>query len=145
MLEASISSGATASGKRWRRRTGRLLLLAALLIWMGTAYWHTHKPLPDGVRLETQWQTLAQSDSRFIADITTADAYGRPILSHAIFDEVLQVVRSAREFLVLDYFLFNPHQGALEKATAQLVSQALSFGRRQLRKPGAPSQEHTGA
>jgi phosphatidylserine/phosphatidylglycerophosphate/cardiolipin synthase-like enzyme len=124
MLEASISSGATASGKRWGRRTGRVLLLVALAIWMGTAYWHTHKPLPEGVRLETQWQTLAQSDSRFIADITTADAYGRPILSHAIFDEVLQLVRSAREFLVLDYFLFNPHQGALEDQ--QVPMRALS-------------------
>lgn len=53
-----------------------------------------------------------EGDIEFIADITSADAYGRPILSQAIFDEVLGVVRSGRDFLVLDYFLFNDQRGA---------------------------------
>jgi phosphatidylserine/phosphatidylglycerophosphate/cardiolipin synthase-like enzyme len=111
MLEASISSGASTSGKPWRQRAGRLLLLAALSIWLATAFWHTHKSLPQGTRVASQWYTVAPGGTTFIADITTADAYGRPILSHAIFDEVLQIVRSAREFLVLDYFLFNDSRG----------------------------------
>jgi phosphatidylserine/phosphatidylglycerophosphate/cardiolipin synthase-like enzyme len=112
MLEASISSATSAPGRPWRQRAGRLLLLAALTIWLVTAYWHTHKSLPDGAHVESQWYTLPSEDAKFIADVTTADAYGRPVLSHAIFDEVLQVVRSAREFLVLDYFLFNDSHGA---------------------------------
>ena len=53
-----------------------------------------------------------EGDIEFIADITSADAYGRPILSQAIFDEVIGVVRSAHDFLVLDYFLFNDQRGA---------------------------------
>jgi phosphatidylserine/phosphatidylglycerophosphate/cardiolipin synthase-like enzyme len=47
----------------------------------------------------------------FIPDVTSADAYGRPVVSQGIFDQVLKVVRSARHFIVLDYFLFND-QGA---------------------------------
>ena len=111
MLEASISAGALSKENRWRRRTGRLLLSVLLAIWMATAYHHTHKALQPGTRLEGPWYSIPTSDTTFIADVTTADAYGRPILSHAIFDEVLRVIGSAREFLVLDYFLFNDAQG----------------------------------
>lgn len=111
MLEASISSGASASGKPWRQRAGRLVLLATLSIWLITAFWHTHKSIPDGARVESPWYTAPTDNTTFIADITTADAYGRPVVSHAIFDEVFQIVASAREFLVLDYFLFNNSRG----------------------------------
>lgn len=89
------------------------MLIACVLLLGGTAYWQTHKPLPEGVRIATPWFNLPSQNITFIADITTADAYGRPVLSHAIFDDVLKLVRSAREFLVLDFFLFNQH-GSLE-------------------------------
>jgi len=110
MLEASITSGASALDKRWRRRTGRLVIVALLGVWLVTAYYHTHKTLQPGTRLEGPWYTVPLDNTIFIADISTADAYGRPILSHAIFDEVLRTIGSAREFLVLDYFLFNDSQ-----------------------------------
>ena len=51
------------------------------------------------------------ADVSFIADITAADAYGRAVMSQAIFDQVLDVVRGAQRFLVIDYFLFNAHRG----------------------------------
>ena len=56
----------------------------------------------------------------FIADITSADAYGRAIGSQAIFDETLKVVRGAREFLVLDYFMFNSRRGDLDASSPLL-------------------------
>jgi hypothetical protein len=111
MLEASISAEASSKGNRWRRRSGRIVLWILLAVWAATAYYHTHKALQPGTRVEGPWYSIPTNDTTFIADVTTADAYGRPILSHAIFDEVLRVVGSAREFLVLDYFLFNDAQG----------------------------------
>jgi phosphatidylserine/phosphatidylglycerophosphate/cardiolipin synthase-like enzyme len=59
---------------------------------------------------------VAPRDLTFIADITSADAYGRLNSSQAIFDDVLKVVRSARKFIVLDYFLFNSELGMPEGA-----------------------------
>jgi HKD family nuclease len=97
---------------RRRRLWRKVVLLVFLAAWGGTSYWHTHKPLPEGTHVESPWQAVPMQDVAFIADITTADAYGRPILSQAIFDEVLRIVRSARQILVLDYFLFNNHRGA---------------------------------
>jgi hypothetical protein len=94
---------ATRRSRLWRR----VILLTVAVLWAGTAYWQANKPLPAGVHIESQWYPLAAKDITFIADITSADAYGRPVVSQAIFDEVLGVVRSARKFVVLDYFLFN--------------------------------------
>jgi phosphatidylserine/phosphatidylglycerophosphate/cardiolipin synthase-like enzyme len=63
---------------------------------------------------------MPTQDITFIADITSADAYGRSISSQAIFDETLKIVRSAREFLVLDYFMFNNRRGDLDPTSPLL-------------------------
>ena len=84
-----------------------MILLALAGIWITTAYWQTNKPLPPGAHVDSPWYPIDARDVTFIADITSADAYGRPSVSQAIFDQVLGVVRSARKFVVLDYFLFN--------------------------------------
>jgi phosphatidylserine/phosphatidylglycerophosphate/cardiolipin synthase-like enzyme len=90
--------------------------LLILALWSGTAWWHTHKDLPPGTRIESEWREIPAGQVTFIADITAADAYGRPVMSHAIFDEVLSIVRGARRFLVLDFFLFNDHAGSAATA-----------------------------
>jgi hypothetical protein len=87
-----------------RLRRGRWVLVALLLAWLGTAYWQTHKALAPGTHLAPGWQPVPDSALTFVADLTSADAYGRPIVSHAIFDEMLSVVEAARSFVVLDYF-----------------------------------------
>ncbi len=100
--------------RTWRR----LALLAFLLAWTAMAYWQANKPLPDGAHVASPWVSVPGANVSFIADITAADAYGRPVVSQAIFDSVLQVVRSARRFIVLDYFLFN-NQGLASDPSGQ--------------------------
>lgn len=82
-----------------------------MLLWAATAYWQTNKPLPPGTHVDSPWAPLTPRAVTFIADITSADAYGRQNSSQAIFDEVLGVIRSAHKFIVLDYFLFNSTLG----------------------------------
>jgi phosphatidylserine/phosphatidylglycerophosphate/cardiolipin synthase-like enzyme len=97
-----------------RRRYRRVISTIVVGIWIALAAWETNKPLPPGVRTTSAWHTVPARDITFIADITSADAYGRSISSQAIFDETLKVIRSAREFLVLDYFMFNNRRGDLD-------------------------------
>ena len=97
------------------RKLRRWLLVAVLIAWGGVAYWHTHKPLLAGTHVNGPAVEVPADAIQLVADITAADAYGRPVLSQAIFDEVLSVVRSARQFLVLDYFLFNHQGGAIRQ------------------------------
>lgn len=109
---------ATRRSRMWRRAILGLLVV----LWIGTAYWQTTKPLPPGVHVDSPWYPMTPADVTFIADITSADAYGRQNTSQAIFDQVLGVIHSAREFIVLDYFLFNSQLGAPAAASQPLRS-----------------------
>ena len=93
--------------RKWRRLIG----LALLVLWGGTAVWETQKPLPAGTHTQGPWQVSSPADVSFIADITAADAYGRAVMSQNIFDQVLAIVHGAQRFLVVDYFLFNADRG----------------------------------
>ena len=103
---------------------------------------NTHKPLPPGTHIEGAWLDVPPRDLEFIADITAADAYGRRMLSQAIFDEVLGIVRSAREFLVLDYFLFNDQRGtaAQTHAGARAVARAARCADRAAARRSGPAR-----
>ena len=44
--------------------------------------------------------------------MTGADVFGAPVVRQQIFDAVLALIGDAREYLVLDFFLFNNQRGA---------------------------------
>ncbi|MBV8782670.1 MAG: phospholipase [Gammaproteobacteria bacterium] len=85
------------------RALPRLALLLLLAAWAAMGFWQTHKPLPPGTQLATRACPAGPEAVNFIADVSAADAYGRPVISAAILDEVLHAVRGARRFIVLDY------------------------------------------
>ena len=98
---------ATRRSRVWRR----VILWIFVALWAGTAYWQNNKPLPPGTHVDSAWTPITPRDVTFIADITSADAYGRQTSSQGIFDEVLSTIHRARKFIVLDYFLFNASLG----------------------------------
>ena len=109
---------------RWRR----IAILGLAAAWAGTAWWQAAKPLPPGMHITSAACTVPAPDIRFIADITAADAYGRPAVSQGIFDEVLRVVGGARRFIVLDYSRFGPAEGSppARRLVAQLTDALLA-------------------
>ena len=112
-----FSSRMSAAPSTRRPRYRRAITATLVGIWLVVAGWEANKPLPPGVRTTSAWHTVPAQDVTFIADITSADAYGRLVSSQAIFDETLKVVREAREFLVVDYFMFNSRHGDLDPAS----------------------------
>jgi len=111
---------ATRRSRVWRRA----ILWTLVALWVGTAYWETNKSLPPGIHVDSPWYPITAADVTFIADITSADAYGRQNSSQAIFDSVLGVIRGAHQFVVLDYFLFNSELGLPEGASPPLRQMA---------------------
>lgn len=103
---ASEPSGSRAAApiRRPRRSWPRTLIGAVLAIWLGTAFWETHKPLPPGAHTASDSYGVEPAGIRFIADVTAADGYGRPVESHAAFDAMLQAVRTARALILIDAF-----------------------------------------
>ena len=115
-----FSSRMSAAPVTRRRRYRRVASTIVVGVWIAVACWEAYKPLPPGVRTHSAWHSVPTENLTFIADITSADAYGRSVSSQAIFDETLKVVRTAREFLVLDYFMFNKRHGDLDPTSPLL-------------------------
>ena len=109
--DAPAAAAARAQQKR-RRLRRRVLGVAILAVWAALGLYQTNKPLPLGLRVSSIWTPVAASDLRLLIDTTTADPYGRAIVQQQIFDDILRVVAGAREFLLVDMFLFNPSRGA---------------------------------
>jgi len=95
-----------------KRRLGRKLFYAFLALWLAMALWNLYKPLPPGTHVRGAIVETPLNQLQFLADVTSADGFGTPVVSQQIFDAMLGVVAEAREYLVLDFFLFNGHRGA---------------------------------
>jgi phosphatidylserine/phosphatidylglycerophosphate/cardiolipin synthase-like enzyme len=110
---ANAPAAAAARAQQKRRRLRRRVLgVVIIALWAAIGFYQTNKPLPAGLRVASSWTPVAAADLRLLIDTTSADPYGRAIVQQQIFDELLRIVAGAREFLVVDMFLFNPWRGA---------------------------------
>ena len=110
-------------------RARSALALAFAAAWVVTGWWHVNKAPPAGTHVASAACAVPAQELRFIADITTADAYGRAVVTQGIFDEVLSVVRGARRFIVLDYSRFGAASGTgapQRRIAAELTETLLS-------------------
>ena len=93
-------------------------------MWLAVAWWQTHKSLPPGTHVATPACTVPTAGLAFIADVTTADAFGRPVVSQGIFDAVLGLIAHAHRLIVLDYGAFAG--AAKQEAPQRRVAAALT-------------------
>ncbi len=87
------------------------ILVVALLAWLATMAWQTHKPLPPGVHVSTASVMLPESEVHFLSDLTYQTPQGKRVSEQQIFDAVLAQVDAAQNFIVLDFFLINDDMG----------------------------------
>src|SRR5688572_5514564 len=125
--ESSIDTSPPPPAPRRKRRFGRLFAYGFLGLWLLTALWNLFKPLPDGVSVRGTIVETPLDQLQLLNDVTGADVFGAPVVRQQIFDSVLALVGQAREYLVLDFFLFNGHRGAALDAKPY---RALSVGLR---------------
>jgi hypothetical protein len=105
-----------------RRRTWRIRRVAFygfLALWALVALWNLFKPLPDGTSVRGEVVDTPLDQLQFLSDVTSADVFGAPVVRHQIFDSMLGVIAGARQFIVLDFFLFNGQRTAAATAPAQ--------------------------
>src|SRR5688572_26773159 len=124
---SAATEGQSRNPKRSRRRfLRRSLLLAFLLAWAAVGLYQSNKPLAPGVRVASDWHDVPLEGVRLLLDTTVRDGRGRQIVRQEIFEEMLRVVDLAREFLLLDFFLFNdlavaPEQGPYRALSSELA------------------------
>src|SRR5690606_24244582 len=108
--EARQKTSPSVTRFRPRRRWRRGLLVLCVLI-AGVGEWHVLKPLPAGVAVRGAPVATPDDAVQFLADIAAQDGAGGMVREQAIHAATLELVRGARDFLVLDYFLFNAQGG----------------------------------
>ncbi|WP_235847685.1 phospholipase D family protein [Paenibacillus tuaregi] len=108
---ASLFKNNTAASKNrkpkpWLRRV--LLILLLLIMWLSAVMvYQTHKRLPQGVSYESPVYSVDTTD--FLYDLTYPDGHGGFQQERHIYDRMLQMIGEARQFIVLDLFLFNDY------------------------------------
>ena len=93
------------------RNTRRVVFWSLLAIWLGTLIWQMRRPMPPGTDIETASLTMPAAQIQFLYDLTTRDAWGRPIVEQQIFDAIFSAIDQAQRFIVLDFFLLNSDMG----------------------------------
>ena len=86
-----------------------LVLGVLLLAYLGTAIYHSIKPLPEG--LNADMPPRDDGEVRFLADYTWQNDEGQRQTEHEIFDRILGLIEGAERLIVLDMFLFNDFAG----------------------------------
>lgn len=94
------------------------MLLALVSIALVPYGCQMRKALPPG--LVFAGDALPAGDVVLLSDLTYVDAAGRRQVEQQIFDEMLAIIGNAREFVVLDMFLYNPYLGAAADPTRRL-------------------------
>ncbi|MEI2399903.1 phospholipase D family protein [Paenibacillus phytohabitans] len=134
-----IASGAITSPRKrkpqfiLRRRSKILIAVILLLIWLaGVMVFQTHKPLPPGLSVESPAYKV--ENVAFWHDLTYQDSSGAEAREEQILPRILQIIGEAREFLVIDLFLFNDYThtdqqfpAVSQKLTDKLIAQKAAY------------------
>ncbi len=88
-------------------------MATVLIAWAATGYYNATKPVPPGTSVASTPVNIGAGDVRFLYDLNVVDGRGRRIVQQQIFDTVFGVIDRARDFVLLDFFLFNDDRGAL--------------------------------
>ncbi len=102
------------------RRYMAVILIILVIGYLGSALFHSFKPLPEGLNYTGQ---LRHAEVKFLADQTYIDAQGKQQLDHQIFKEMLGMIEEAKSLIVLDMFLFNAEVGELKQQHQALTKQ----------------------
>jgi hypothetical protein len=92
-------------------RRGRYVLLTLLAVWFGTGGWYASRPLPPGLHVAGPEFALSDDSIQLLTDLTSRNLRGDPQVVQQIHQATLEHIRQARDFLVIDWFLFNEQPG----------------------------------
>ena len=104
-----------------------LFILIAIIIAVGI--YGAYKPLPEGLNIEGQIHSVPSDDIYFYSDKTYVDSSGNRHSDQTIIDEVLNMIDSANQYILIDMFLFNsflgsgviPHRELADEITNALI------------------------
>jgi cardiolipin synthase A/B len=91
----------------WVHKKAVLITLATLVFFGSIMFYQTHKPLPEGTSYEGQ--VFHVKDVNFLYDLSYKDHAGHFLRESRIFERVNEIIAEAKDFVVIDMFLFNSY------------------------------------
>jgi hypothetical protein len=108
----------TKSGSILRRTR---FFLVILIIWIVVAgLFYQYRPNPPGIGAASAELTVPEENVRFLHDLTYENSDGTIVYEQAIFDTIFSVIEKAREYILVDMFLFNSDLGKLSAPHREL-------------------------
>ncbi|MGB3647116.1 MAG: hypothetical protein WA992_01105, partial [Desulfobulbales bacterium] len=120
----------------WKTKSQRFLLgfiIIGTFVLAGVGGYNVFKHLPVGLSFAGQMRQV--NEIAFYKDLTWVDVEGRRHSQQEIFDQVLAMINGARDFIMLDMFLFNdfigkeqaPYRRLAQEVTDALVAQKTKY------------------
>ncbi|RIW29122.1 phospholipase [Bacillus salacetis] len=91
----------------WGKKRSVLITLLILVYFGSVMFYQTHKPLPEGISYEGE--IFRTNDIDFLYDLSYKDPAGQFFHESRIFERVNQMIAEAKDFVVIDMFLFNSY------------------------------------
>jgi phosphatidylserine/phosphatidylglycerophosphate/cardiolipin synthase-like enzyme len=104
----------------------KLTLLLFSLWWVFSGCVHAIMPLPEGIDYQSKEYCVGAENIDFLSDLTYKNAVGETVHEQEIFDTIFTLIDNAREYILIDMFLFNSYTGKGEKAYRRLCSELMS-------------------
>lgn len=105
-----------------KHNTAVLLSAGFVLVLLLTGFHHSRKPLPKG--LDYRGRAHPAGKIKFLGDFTARRLdNGQPVVRQEIFEQALQMIEQARDFIVADFFLVNEFAGESAEKDGTPLSQ----------------------
>lgn len=101
-----------------------LLLVLTYIVLSGCV--HAIMPLPEGVDYQSKGYCVGTKNIEFLYDLTYKNAVGETVHEQEIFDTIFTLIENARQYILIDMFLFNSYTGKSEKTYRRLCSELMS-------------------
>ncbi|MDF2815553.1 MAG: phospholipase [Paenibacillus sp.] len=94
--------------KKISKKPWLLGVMILVLFYTAVVVYHTNKPLPDGISVEGPIHYVTDTDIHFLSDLTyKGHSDGQTIQEQNIFERVYKAIDEAKQFIVVDMFLYN--------------------------------------
>ena len=104
-----------------KKRKTLATVIILLTVFFTISFYQTHKSLPAGINYEGNQINITDDNVNFLYDLSFDNSEGDRIHEQMIFDNIIAGIKGAREYILLDIFLYNSWLG---KATTSYRSLA---------------------
>ncbi len=99
-------------------------IILILLVWLLlVGFYQTTKKLPQNLDFRGEERNIHVENIKFLYDLTYKSHSGKIISEQTIFDEVFSLIEGAKEYILIDAFLFNSYTREPDKIYRYLTSE----------------------